>query len=72
MKKTANVKNFIGIYDGYITEEECKNAISIFDSQEKLRNTFSRLQIEKIDLKYKQDKHLFCNGANVEIWYEDL
>ena len=72
MKKTANVNNFIGIYDGYISEEECKNAISIFDSQEKLRNTFSRLQIEKIDLKYKQDKHLFCNGANVEIWYEDL
>ena len=72
MKKTANVKNFIGIYDGYITEEECKNAISIFDSQEKLRNTFSRLQIQKIDLKYKQDKHLFCNGANVEVWHEDL
>ncbi len=72
MKKTADVKNFIGIYDGYISEEECKKAIGVFDSQEKLRNTFSRLQVEKVDLKYKQDKHLFCNGANVEIWYEDL
>ena len=72
MEKTADINNFIGIYDGYISEEECKKAIDIFDSQEKLRHTFTRLEVEKIDLKYKQDKHLFCDGTNVEVWHEDL
>ena len=72
MEKTGNINNFIGIYDGYISDEECKNAIELFDNQDRLQHTFTRLQIEKSDLKYKQDKHLFCNGSNVNIWYEDL
>tara|TARA_Y100000004_G_scaffold26128_1_gene26436 strand:- start:874 stop:1482 length:609 start_codon:yes stop_codon:yes gene_type:complete len=71
-EKTGNINNFIGIYDGYISDEECKNAIELFDNQDRLQHTFTRLQMEKSDLKYKQDTHLFCNGSNVNIWYEDL
>ena len=72
MEKTGNINNFIGIYDGYINDEECKNAIELFNNQDKLKHTFTRLQMEKSDLKYKQDTHLFCNGSNVHIWYEHL
>ena len=72
MEKTADINNFIGIYDGYISKEECKKAIDVFDSQEKLRHTFTRLEFQQVDLKYMQDKHLFCNGANIEVWHESL
>ena len=40
MEKTADINNFIGIYDGYISEEECKKAIDIFNNQEKLTTNF--------------------------------
>ena len=52
-EKTGNINNFIGIYDGYISDEECKNAIELFDNQDRLQHTFTRLQMEKSDLKYK-------------------
>ena len=72
MEKTGNINNFIGIYDGYINDEECKNAIELFNNQDKLKHTFTRLQMEKSDLKYKKDTHLFCNGSNIEVWHESL
>ena len=37
-KKEVNINNFIGVYDGYITEEECKKAIKLFEQQ----NTFEK------------------------------
>ena len=32
MEKTVNITNFIGVYDGYITEAECQKAINLFNS----------------------------------------
>ena len=29
-EKTVNITNFIGVYDGYITKEECNKVIQLF------------------------------------------
>ena len=29
-EKTVNITNFIGVYDNYITKEECNKAIKLF------------------------------------------
>jgi hypothetical protein len=71
-ERTVNIDKFIGVYDNYITKEECDKVIKIFNNQEKLKQTFNRLQHQKVDLKYMKDKHLFCNGSNIEVWHESL
>ena len=30
-EKTVQINNFIGIYDNYITKEECNNAIKLYE-----------------------------------------
>ena len=30
IEKTVNITNFIGIYDNYITKEECNKAIKLY------------------------------------------
>ena len=35
MEKTVNIDNFIGIYDNYISEVECKKAIKLYEDQNK-------------------------------------
>ena len=32
-EKTVNIKNFIGVYDNYITENQCDQAIKLFESE---------------------------------------
>ena len=36
-EKKVNIDNFIGIYDNYITVEECNKAIKIFEDEDKLK-----------------------------------
>ena len=31
--KTVNITNFIGVYDNYITEQECNKAIKLYENQ---------------------------------------
>jgi hypothetical protein len=72
MKKEFNIKNFIGIYDGFITEEECKKAIQLYEEQDKFKKTLNRISSEKSSVLQKQDQHLFCDHTNVEVWWEQL
>ena len=30
-ERTVNITNFIGVYDNYITEEECDKAIKLYE-----------------------------------------
>ena len=46
MEKTVNITNFIGVYDGYIMDEECNRAIKIFEDQDKFNNTLNRKEFE--------------------------
>jgi len=72
MEKTVNITNFIGVYDNYITKEECNKAIKLFEDQDKFNKTVNRIAAEKTSIIYKQDQQLFTNKSNIDIWWEDL
>jgi len=72
LKKTVNINNFIGIYDNYISKEECQKAIDFYEGQVKIDNTINRIGFEKAPLVHKQDQQYFANHLNVDVWWEDL
>ena len=71
MDKTANITNFIGVYDNYITEKMCKDAINLYEKQNKFNNTFNRQALEKATVLHKQDQQLFLESSNLDVWWED-
>jgi len=72
MEKTVNITNFIGVYDNYITSEECDKAIKLYDDQDKFRKTINRIQSEKSSILQKQDQQYFATGNNIDVWWETL
>jgi hypothetical protein len=71
-EKTVNINNFIGVYDNYITPEECNKAIKIYEDEAKLKKTFDRIATENSPVYQKKDKQYFAGGNNLDIWLEDL
>ena len=71
-KKTVSINNFIGVYDNYVTPEECNKAIKLYEDQNKFNNTLNRINFEKASILDKQDKQYFANGGNIDVWWEDL
>ena len=45
-EKTVNITNFIGIYDNYITKEDCNKAIQLYENQNKFNQTINRIAFE--------------------------
>jgi hypothetical protein len=72
LEKTVNTSNFIGVYDNYITPEECNKAIKLYENQTKLNNTFNRLSSEKASLLEKDDQQFFIGPRNIYVWEEHL
>ena len=72
IEKTVNINNFIGMYDNYITKEECKKAIQLYEDQNKFNNTINRLGFEKSSVLQKQDQQFFAAQNNIDIWWEEL
>ena len=62
--KTVNINNFIGVYDNYITKEECNKAIKLYEDQNKFNNTVNRISGEKASILNKQDQQFFAGGEN--------
>ncbi len=71
-EKTVNINNFIGVYDNYITEEECNKAIKLFEDQNKFKNTIDRISGENASVVEKQDQQYFVDHTNINVWWEDL
>ena len=71
-EKTVNINNFIGVYDNYITKEECNKAIQIYEDQNKFNNTVNRIGGEKASILQKQDQQFFAAHNNVDVWWESL
>jgi len=71
-EKTVNLNNFIGVYDNYITKEECNKAIKLFEDQDKFNNTINRIDFEKAPVTQKQDQQYFARRSNIDIWWEAL
>jgi len=60
--KKNNVKDFIGVYDGYIPDEACDQAIELFNKYQDFNKIFSRFTSEGITQESKNDKQLFCTA----------
>ena len=71
-EKTVNIDNFIGVYDNYITEQECNKAIKLYEDQNNFNNTFNRLSSEKASVLQKQDQQYFADQNNINVWWESL
>ena len=72
MKKTVSINNFIGVYDNYITKEECNKVIRLYEDQNKFNNTFNRIGFEKASILDKQDKQFFATPYNLNVWWKEL
>ena len=70
--KTVNITNFIGIYDNYITPQECDKAIELYNNQNKFNKTVNRISFEKASTLEKQDQQFFAEPATIDIWWESL
>ena len=70
-EKTVNITNFIGVYDNYITKEECNKAIKLYEEQNKFNNTLNRISFENASILKKQDEQFFANSNNLNVWWED-
>ena len=68
-EKTNNIDNFIGIYDNYIPEEECKKVIQFFENQNKFKKTFDRISTENSSVLEKKDRHYVAGAENVNLWW---
>ena len=71
-EKTVNINDFIGVYDNYITKEECNKAIQLYEDQNKFNNTINRIGGEKASILQKQDQQYFAAHDNLNIWWESL
>jgi len=56
-----NIKNFIGVFDGYIPDQACDQAIELFKKYEEFNKTWSRFSSERTTQERKKDQQLFCN-----------
>ena len=72
MEKTVSINNFIGIYDNYITQEECNKAIKLYEDQNKFNNTINRIGGEQASILQKQDQQFFAAPFNLNLWWESL
>ena len=60
-ERENSIKNFIGVYDGYIPEEACDQAVELFKQYESFNKTWTRFSNENTTQDKKQDKQLFCS-----------
>ena len=72
IEKSVDITNFIGVYDNYITKEECDKAIKLYENQNKFNKTFNRKFFEKASVLEKQDKQYFASMDNIDVWWESL
>ena len=71
-EKTVNIDNFIGVYDNYITPEDCNIAIKLYEDQNKFNNTVNRIGSENASVLAKQDQQFFAASFNLDVWWESL
>ena len=62
LERKSSIKDFIGIYDGYIPDEACDQAIELFNKYQEFNKVFSRFTSEGTTQDKKDDKQLFCTG----------
>ena len=71
-ERNVNINNFIGVYDNYITKQQCDMAIKLYKEQDNFKRTFSRISTEDQSILQKQDQQYFADGGNIEVWWKSL
>tara|TARA_S200002703_G_scaffold156453_1_gene162145 strand:- start:1601 stop:2209 length:609 start_codon:yes stop_codon:yes gene_type:complete len=61
MEKSYNIKDFIGVFDNFIPPQECDDLIKMYDDNEKLNKTYTRLTSEHRGSHSKKDAALSVN-----------
>ena len=54
-ERKSSIKDFIGVYDGYIPDEACDQAIELFNKYQEFNKVFSRFTLEGATQDLKQD-----------------
>ena len=60
-ERKNSIKDFIGVYDGYIPDQACDDAIDLFKKYQEFDKVFSRLSSEGTTSDKKNDKQLFVS-----------
>ena len=71
-EKIFKIENFIGLYDNYISEDECDKAIKLFDQQKKFQKTLDRKAFENAMAVEKKDMQYFASSGNLDVWWAEL
>jgi len=64
-ERKNNIKDFIGVYDGYIPEEACDQAIELFKKYKEFNKVFTRFTSEGATQDKKNDAHLFVDPETI-------
>jgi hypothetical protein len=64
-ERKSNIKDFIGVYDGYIPDQACDEAIELFNKYQEFNKVFSRFTSEGATQDFKNDKQLFCSPEHL-------
>jgi len=72
IERKNSINHFIGIYDNYISDIDCSQAINFFNQQNNFKKTVSRQAFEKAPLNEKKDLQYFGEASNLEEWIETL
>tara|TARA_R110000822_G_scaffold97801_1_gene221729 strand:- start:169 stop:774 length:606 start_codon:yes stop_codon:yes gene_type:complete len=70
-KRHVELKDHIGIYDGYIPDMECDKAIQYFEKQNALNKAYDRLQSENSSITKKNDKAITLD-EHIDTWFEEF
>jgi|SRR5210317_2232930 hypothetical protein len=69
-EKKADITNFIGVYDNYITKQQCDEVIKLYEDQDKFNKTIDRFLNEKSSITQKKDQQFFASDRNIDVWWE--
>jgi hypothetical protein len=64
-ERKSNIKDFIGVYDGYIPDQACDEAMELFNKYNEFNKVFSRFTSEGSTQDIKNDKQLFCTPEDL-------
>lgn len=65
LEKKQKINNFIGEYDGYISDFDCEEAIKLFNHHESFNKVFSRIVSEDATQDEKNDTQLFFTPDHI-------
>jgi len=71
MEKKISIDKFIGVYDGYIHEDMCKDLIKFYENKNKMNLSFTRMSSENISSTLKKDTTVGLGPDNIEDWFQN-